>query len=99
MLFTSPRIPNILRHNTEAESGCQPIRFPPAIILQSSARNSLLSEKDKIICFNYKMPKAVKRKELHIIGAQSVIYYILVRAVSKNHPPPTYSIYHRRQAS
>lgn len=43
MLFTSPRIPRILLHSTAAESGCQPIRLPPAIILQSSARNSLLS--------------------------------------------------------
>lgn len=43
MLLTSPRIPRTLLQSTAAESGCQPSRLPPAMMLQSSARNSLLS--------------------------------------------------------
>lgn len=41
--MTSPRIPKILLQRTKAESACQPVRVPPAIMLTSSARHSLLS--------------------------------------------------------
>lgn len=43
MVLTSPRIPSILRHITVATSACHPVREPPAITLQSSLGNSLVS--------------------------------------------------------
>lgn len=46
MLFTSPRMPRILLQSTKAESACQPVKQPPAMMLMSSARNSLLSVRE-----------------------------------------------------
>lgn len=43
MLLTSPRIPSILLHITVATSACHPVSVPPAITLQHSEGNSLVS--------------------------------------------------------
>lgn len=47
MLLTSPKIPSILRHITVATSACHPVSEPPAITLQSSLGNSLVSAVDQ----------------------------------------------------
>lgn len=49
MLLTSPKMPSILRHITVATSACHPVSEPPAITLQSSLGNSLVSAVDRQI--------------------------------------------------
>lgn len=65
MLFTSPKIPSILRHITVATSACHPVREPPAITLQSSLGNSLVSTINRQIDqpFWETNPKRKKRKK------------------------------------
>lgn len=43
MQLTSPKMPSIRRHITVATSACHPVKDPPAITLQSSLGNSLVS--------------------------------------------------------